>query len=68
LVATLPSPGSGPARWKVEPLALKDFPNGRIKAFVWALGEDEEGELYVLTNGANLVTGARGKVFQLVAQ
>jgi hypothetical protein len=68
LVATLPSPGSDPARWKVEPLPLKDFPNGRIKAFVWALGEDEDGELYVLTNGANLVTGTRGKVFKLVAQ
>ena len=55
-------------RWTAQPLALKEFPEGRIKAFIWALGEDEEGELYVLTNGANLVTGSRGKVFKLVPQ
>ena len=68
LIATIPSPESGAARWTVQPLALKDFPNGRIKAFIWALGEDDDGELYVLTNGANMVTGTRGKVFKLVPQ
>ena len=65
LVATRPANATGPERWTVQPLALKDFPDGRIKAFVWALGEDEDGELYVLTNGANLVTGSRGKVYKL---
>ncbi|MBC8003001.1 MAG: PQQ-dependent sugar dehydrogenase [Opitutaceae bacterium] len=55
-----------PERWTAQPLGLKDFPAGRIKAFIWALGEDDDGELYVLTNGANLVTGSRGKVFKLV--
>jgi glucose/arabinose dehydrogenase len=68
LVATRPAAGSSPERWTVQPLALKDFPDGRIKAFIWALGEDDTGELYVLTNGANLVTGTRGKVFKLVPQ
>ncbi|MDB6030109.1 MAG: hypothetical protein JWM16_447 [Verrucomicrobiales bacterium] len=68
LVATIPSPGSGGARWTARPLALKDFPEGRIKAFIWALGEDEVGELYVLTNGANSVSATRGKVFKLVPQ
>jgi glucose/arabinose dehydrogenase len=66
LVATRPAQGSGPERWTAQPLALKDFPEGRIKAFIWALGEDDDGELYVLTNGANLLTGTRGKVFKLV--
>src|SRR5204863_10060541 len=41
LVATIP-PRESSARWTVQPLALKDFPNGRIKAFIWALGEDED--------------------------
>ena len=68
LVATIPSSGSGAARWTVQPLALKDFPNGRIKAFIWALGEDEDGELYVLANGINSVANTRGKVFKLVPQ
>ena len=65
LVATRPVNATGPERWTAHPLAVKDFPDGRIKAFIWALGEDDDGELYVLTNGANLVTGSRGKVFKL---
>lgn len=55
-------------QWPVERLALKDNPEGKVKAFLWALGEDEQGELYVLTNGANLVTGTRGKVYKLVPE
>jgi len=68
LVATIPPPGPGTAHWTVQPLALKEFPNGRIKAFIWALGEDDEGELYVLANGINSVVQTRGKVFKLVPQ
>lgn len=68
LVATIPPPGSDDPRWSVEPLALSGFPDGRIKAFIWALGEDADGELYVLTNGANMVRGDRGKIFKLVPQ
>jgi hypothetical protein len=49
----------------VQPLALKDYPNGRIKSYIWALGEDEDGELYVLANGINSVVNTRGKVFKL---
>ena len=68
LVATIPPQGSGGARWTVQPLALKEFPNGRIKSFIWALGEDDDGELYVLANGINSVVQTRGKVFKLVPQ
>ena len=68
MVATVPPPGSGAARWTAQPLALKDFPNGRIKSFIWALGEDDDGELYVLANGINSVANTRGKVFKLVPQ
>jgi glucose/arabinose dehydrogenase len=68
LVATIPPPGSDNARWSAQPLALKEFPNGRIKSYIWALGEDDEGELYVLANGINSAFGTRGKVFKLVPQ
>ncbi|MDA1275373.1 MAG: PQQ-dependent sugar dehydrogenase [Verrucomicrobia bacterium] len=51
--------------WTVEPLALTDHPDGRIKAFVWAIGEDADGEIYIMTNGANLVSGTRGKLYKL---
>ena len=64
LAATIPNDSS--ARWTVEPLALQGFPNGRIKSYIWALGEDEDGELYVLANGINSVVNTRGKVFKLV--
>jgi len=67
LVATIPPRSSGRSRWTVQPLALKEFPNGRLKScFIWALGEDEDGELYVLVNGINSVAHSRGKVFKLV--
>jgi glucose/arabinose dehydrogenase len=68
LVATIPSGNAAGARWTVEPLAVKDFPNGRIKSYIWALGEDADGELYVLANGMNSAFGTRGKVFKLVPQ
>jgi len=68
LVATVPPQGSDHARWTAQPLALRDFPNGRIKSFIWALGEDDDGELYVLANGMNSVSATRGKVFKLVPQ
>jgi glucose/arabinose dehydrogenase len=68
LVATIPPSDSAGARWSVEPLALKEFPNGRIKSYIWALGEDADGELYVLGNGVNSAFGTRGKVFKLVSQ
>jgi glucose/arabinose dehydrogenase len=67
LVATIPPAGSN-ARWTAQPLALKDFPNGRIRSFIWALGEDQDGELYVLANGINSVALGRGKVLKLVPQ
>ncbi|HVY69179.1 MAG TPA: PQQ-dependent sugar dehydrogenase [Verrucomicrobiae bacterium] len=66
LAATIPNKSRG--RWTVQPLGLKDFPNGRIKSFIWALGEDDEGELYVLANGINSAANGRGKVFKLVPQ
>lgn len=68
LVATIPPPGSAPARWTAQPLAVKGFPNGRIKSYIWALGEDDDGELYVLANGINSVAHTRGQVFKLVSQ
>lgn len=68
LVATIPPGNASGARWTVEPLALKEFPNGRIKSYIWALGEDAEGELYVLANGMNSAFGTKGKVFKLVPQ
>ena len=66
LVASRPGKSTVAGKWTIKPLALANYPDGRIKAFVWAIGEDEDGEIYVMTNGANLVSGTRGKLFKLV--
>ena len=37
-----------------------------IKSFIWALGEDVDGELYVLANGINSVVNTLGKIYKFV--
>ena len=53
-------------KWSMEPLALAEPADGKIKAYIVAFGEDSNGELYVMTNGRNSLTGTTGKVFKLV--
>ena len=63
-VATRPdSPGE---KWKMEPLDLASHPGGNVPEYIAAMGEDAEGELYLLTNNKNAVTGRTGKAFKLV--
>ena len=66
LVATRPAGGSG--KWNVEPLDLATHPNGKLKSFIVAFGEDADGELYVMTNNSNSLRGTTGKVHKLVPQ
>src|SRR4029078_12337080 len=58
LIATRPQQTGAGQKWTAEPLPVQGHPDGRVKAFIWALGEDGDGEIYVLTNGANMVNGA----------
>lgn len=67
IVASGPDHAGTDGRWTSSPLRLPGHPDGHVTGFVWALGQDEDGELYVLTNGANMVHGDRGKVYKLVA-
>lgn len=53
-------------QWSVQPLELSSHPKGELKAYIVALGEDDEGELYVMTNGSNSIIGKTGKVYKLV--
>ena len=66
LVATRPAESGKP--WTLETLPLADSPEGWVKGHVVGIGEDEEGELYVLTSGRNTLTGQTGKIHKLVAQ
>jgi len=66
LFVASPSPQGRSARWTLEFLPLSAPANGKVGAYIVAFGEDEAGELYVLTNGRNSLTGQTGKVFKLV--
>jgi glucose/arabinose dehydrogenase len=61
--------GSGKeAKWSLDFLRLSSLPNDKLGAYIVSFGEDEAGELYVLTSGRNTLTGQTGKVFKLVPQ
>ena len=62
-VATRPNSPSE-KKWTMEPLELVS--PKKVGAFVVAFGQDADGELYVLTNGRNMITGSTGKVYKLV--
>ncbi len=62
-VATRPADSKGP--WKVEFLDVKLPGPGKLNGYITGFGEDAEGELYVLTNGRNSLTGKTGKVYKL---
>lgn len=53
-------PADGKGRWQVETLRV-----GRPYGCVTAFGEDNDGELYVLTNGSTALVPGRGKIWKL---
>jgi len=53
--------------WELSVLPIEDFPKkGRIGAYVVAMGQDADGEVYVLTNDTNSLKGESGKIYKLV--
>ncbi len=54
-------PGEGQARWTVDLLRV-----GRPYGCVCAFGEDNDGEIYVLTNASTGLTRGGGKIWKLV--
>jgi glucose/arabinose dehydrogenase len=61
-VATRPAKDAGP-RWSLEYLPLVE--PAKLGAYIIGFGEDADGEIYVMTNTRNALTGS-GKVFKLV--
>ena len=62
-VATRPSTGKG--QWTMSPLTVESHPDGHLGTYVVALGEDADGELYILTNDSNQLSGKTGKIHRL---
>lgn len=52
--------------WTFEELLLSNLETGRLGQFVYALGEDADGELYVLVNSTGGATPGAGSIFKIV--
>jgi len=52
--------------WSFEELEVATTDDGRVGEFILALGQDIEGELYVLTSESPGPTGTTGKVYRMV--
>ncbi len=56
----------GDGKWRMDDLVPESHATGHLGAFVWAFGEDKDGELYVLTNQTGALGTKGGKVWKLV--
>jgi glucose/arabinose dehydrogenase len=63
LIASRPTDEKA-GKWSLEYLPLVE--PAKLGAYIVAIAEDSDGELYVLTNGSNSLRGKSGKVFKLV--
>jgi hypothetical protein len=53
--------------WKIEELLVEGRPDGRLGHFITGFGEDDAGEVYVLTNNTTGPTGTTGQVYRLTS-
>jgi hypothetical protein len=54
------------AKWTVKSLPAATTAGARHGGYIVGLGEDDSGELYVLTTARNALIGQTGKVFKIV--
>lgn len=59
-------PAAAGALWNIEELKVSNNPSGRANAFVRSFGQDDDGEVYVLTSDVSGPTGNTGKVYKIV--
>jgi glucose/arabinose dehydrogenase len=52
-------------KWSLQYLSVAQADGAKFGAYIVAICEDAEGELYILTNGRNSLAGKTGKVFKL---
>ena len=53
-------------KWTLDQLEPESHSGPSIGAFVWAFGEDKDGELYLLTNQTGALGNKSGKIWKLV--
>ncbi|MSU27743.1 MAG: hypothetical protein CK546_08250 [Pedosphaera sp.] len=54
------------SKWTLAQLEPESHSGASIGAFVWAFGEDKDGELYLLTNQTGALGNKSGKIWKLV--
>lgn len=57
-------PDSGTGRWTLSTLDVAE--PEKFAGYITGFGQDNDGELYVLTNGSNGLTPGKGRVWKLV--
>jgi glucose/arabinose dehydrogenase len=53
--------------WDVSEIAISGNANNRVNEFIRSLGQDDEGELYILTSDNAGPRGNTGKIYKLVS-
>ncbi len=59
-------PAAAGALWRIEELRVSGNPGGRVNAYVRSFGQDDDGEVYVLTSDVAGPTGKTGKIYKIV--
>ena len=57
---------AGSGMWPYTAISLKTFP-GDLGQYLKSIGQDQGGEIYLLTSGQQGPTGTTGKVWKLIA-
>jgi hypothetical protein len=57
---------AGNGLWKMEEIRVEGRPGGRINEYIRSFGQDDEGELYVLTSDEGGLSGDTGKIYKMV--
>lgn len=65
-VASQPDDASGDEQWTLETLIIEGSSDGKLGRYVYAFGQDQGDELYVLTNGEFRPEDESGEVHKLV--
>jgi glucose/arabinose dehydrogenase len=59
-------PSNESRRWNWKEIWITNKPNGRIGSFIRSFGQDNDGEIYVLTSDVSGPSGNTGKVYKIV--
>ena len=65
-VLLIAMPATAGMLWKIEEVKVANNSAGRVNTFIRSFGQDDNGELYVLTSDASGPKGDAGKIYKIV--